>query len=599
MPTPIAKKPPLQTPPQSSGGKKSGNKTPRKKTANPKNPAIEQPLSYGCSVSRQSLISTPITPEGNGTSGACTLGRAYGDSFFQLLIGLDSITIKGKLLPAGTKNLPGTSADGSSLIVRAGLQNQKYKAITSWSHLVTTAATHFGIGNYVTGGTSWNLASIQKEQGIGIGLLSGKLLIQPYISFVLESLMALDKPGKEATGRDIGKRMALNLGFEVASRDVSTQDAKNPPTHLQWIHYVYSDFMAGLATLFDYESFGRDSVISKTAVGKMIGTQNVSSSPSASSDIPTLLLATHVSGGLSDAKARLQIKKMKGEWQDNISLYHLVSTGALGLYTAYLSTQPDERAEALAPAVLSAIRKSVDLWALRHSKSPREAMLYHLAIGGGMMALGALTHGSAFSKAFSLAGQEGISATALSPDAFDSKKWIHKTRYEYQPLSSYSRSGGVGHIDDKSRPSVRIQTTFFDSPFYIAATASTPMGDIRSIGGRTSSFISSSEGTVKYANTDIDIPSAMASTLGLQASSASKGSRVSVHGNIGAGTQMELNNNGIEAGLMGEIGVGIDFHPYDSWSLGVSARCSATKFIDGHATDCSVGLGLSFSEQKK
>lgn len=584
-----------KAPPKSTKAKSGREKKNKTKKTTQQNPAVEKPASYSVSLSRQSYFSTLITPPGNGWYLAFNYGKAFGKSYIlpTLALGGSTSDTQVKRLPSGTENLAGTSIPSTSWMAYLGFSHLDYQPL-SVGNFVTSTTAQLGFGNYSINNISWQLMAVRKETNWGISFNSGQFSIQPYFGLTLESTLALDKPENQSTLPDYSRLMAANLGVSFAYRDMSSQTTATTPTHLQWINHVYADLMNDFITpLVNYKSVGRDIAETNTATENAIGAQEASTTPSASSDIPTLLLSSHFFSGSGAGKMRLKFKEMKEEWQDNLLFYHLGRTAAFSVITA-----ASERPDVLAPAAFSSVRNLIDLWALRRSTSAKEAMLYHLAIGSGMMALGALANHSPYGKALSQAGMEGISATALSPDALDSKKWIEKTRYEYFPISTYSRSGGVGSLDNESRPSVRIQTTFLDTPLYLASTASTPMGDIRSIGGRTASFVTSSEGTVKYANTDIDIPSAMANTLGLQGSMVIRGSGVSVHGNIGAGPHLEWNSAGIEPGLMGEIGAGIDIHPSDSWSFGVSARCSATKFIDGHATDCGIGLGLSFDEKK-
>ncbi len=559
----------------------------------------DKPFSIGCSPSYLSLVSTAITPGGSGWGGSCSLGGLSWDGGILPSFGFmgESLSTQGKLFPAGTTNLPGTSVQGSSIMGHFGLVDAGYKAVEvdrkRIGSLINSESLQIGLSNYSVNDVNWMQLSLRKETSLGVAFNSGRFSVQPFGAFALESVAPLNKPENQSTLRDYGRLMSLRFGVEFAYRDMSLDEKKESPEYptLRAVNYFYSDIIEGAMEFVNYKSMDRDIDTTKSYLDKAIGSQEPSTQPSATSDVPSLLLANSFFEAKEAAIKRGDFYALKDK-RDAIFWYHVGRTAVFGIATAAA-----DRPDVLAPATFSSARHVLDLLAIRGSDTPQAAFGYHLLIGSGMMAVGALANGSPYGKALSQAGMEGIGATAFSPDDFDSKKWIDAKRYEYTPFSYFSRSGGVGDVGG-SRGSFRFETTFQNSILYTATTLSSPMIDPRSSSERAGALASNSEGTVKYANTDVDIPTTTFNTFGIRGATGEADAAARVHGNIGGGPQMEFNSSGAEPGIGAEIGAGLDVHIWKSYSLGLTGRCSASVFMNGHATECGVGLDV-ISDQKE
>lgn len=592
--------PPVVNPPQpptNDGGNQSTN-------TDKSNNSV--PSSFGCSFYRETLLPSPISPMGSGWSGRCNIGDYYSNGNILPTFGLGGSTLNslGKLLPSSNPNMPGTYVESSSLTGYLGLDDVQLSPIhkdimggkVRIGDVSKRSSTLIGIGKFsATDSINWNTFSIRQEieRGLAFSAFSPNFFMHPSIGVGIESVLNFNKPENAPTLRDNARLMSVNVGLEFEYRALERRlnDREAYPEDFQtWalVNYIYSDVMSGATAFINYQSIDKDIAKTKTFIENNIGAQDNSQEPSATSDTPTLLSFAHFFGAISIGTTRQQYIRMDNDWQNRLLVYHLGRTLLVGGLAA-----ATDRPDVLAPTTFSSVRNLFDLFALRHSKSPKEALAYHLLIGGGMMALGAAANGSLYGKALSQAGMEGFTATALSPDSFYDSNWVKATMYEYQPLSLYTRSGTKVNARG-SRPALRIETTFNDSALYVASELATPMADIRSIGGRAAALVSNNEGTMDYANSDVPIPSVVVSTVGLQASSYSKGNVVSVNSNIGVGPQLEWSENSLEPGIGGEVGAGIAFHPSESWSLGLSGRCSATKFITGYSTECNAGFNLQF-----
>lgn len=539
---------------------------------------------------------------GTGWSARCNIGDYFSNGNILPTFGLGGSAVNslGKQLPSSNPNMPGTYVESSSLTGYFGLEDLElyplYKDNAGGQVRIGNASsktsTLVGIGKFSTAnGIKWNTLSVlqENEWGLALSAFSPHFFIRPSLGLGIESILNFNKPENSPTLRDNARLMFAKVGIEFEYRELTRalNDREVYSEDFQpWAvgNHIYSDIMSGAAAFINYKSIDKDIAKTKTFIEENIGSQENAQEPTATSDTPTLLSLAGFLGAMTTGKTRRQFKRIGEDWQDGLLTYHLGRTLLVGALTA-----ASDRPDVLAPTAFSSVRTLVDLFALRHSKSPREALAYHLLIGGGMMALGAAANSSPYGKALAQAGMEGFTASALSPDSFYDSAWVNGTMYEYQPLSLYNRSGLKNNAQ---RPSVRIETTFKDSRLYVASQLSTPMADIRSLGERSATLMTSNEGQVKYANSEDQIPSVVVSTVGLRATSYKKGDGVSINGNIGIGPQLEWSNTGIEPGIGSEVGVGIAFHPSESWSLGFSGRCSAARFINGYSTECGIGINV-------
>lgn len=537
-------------------------------------------------VKRHTYISSPASSGGTGWDVNLRLGKLYTDGGFLASIGYSSATLYQKLLPSGDPSKSGTSAKSESAIFSLNFARRD----NSSDRFFSESSTSLGFGSYSLpdANKDWGIFTIRRLTSLAATLNAGGLSITPSAGLGFESILALNKDSNQSTLRDDARRMSMFFGVELGFFNPNAgllKEHEQRGSTLSLFHYIYSDFTAGLSSVIDSVSIDGDAAIAQSTIENTLG-KNDTISANALSDKPFLLAAAHLVSGKGAANQRKQFKLMPDSWHNGLLGYHLIRSLALGGTALALDNH-----DVLAPAAFSSFRNLADLWALDRSGTPDEALNYHLIIGTGTMLLGALGGSSPIGQVISQAGMEGLTATSFQPNPLGTENWIESVSHEYIPLTLYNRSDR-----DKSgtRPGYR-RETLLKSGMYLASTFNTPTVGIGDTGSRIGTMLPGSSGHLDGPLNDVTLPSSVANTLGYEFILGEE-SRLQLHINAGGGAQLEYSDSAVTPGITGELESKLTYRPTDSWSLGLSGRCSATLFMNGNATECGMGIGINIDQ---